>query len=292
MSLSQNIVVVGATGYLGQHILKQLLMRGARFKAVARNRTKLEVIGLDASQIVEAQVTDPNQLEGHFNDADVVISCLGITRQRDAVTYMDVDYQANLNVLEAAEKSGVKKFIYISAFGADRHQNVRLLAAKERFAHRLLNSDFLKPCVVRPNGFFSDLKEIYNMTTKGKGYLFGQDGVRVNPIHGADLARFCIEAIDRTELELAVGGPEVLSTREMIELAFNVQNKESKIIVLPDCVRKVALVIAKRLPEKWGGSAEFFLTMMAQDTIAPSYGEETLGDYYLRCFNREQSGKQ
>ncbi|MGR5094032.1 SDR family oxidoreductase [Vibrio maritimus] len=289
MSLTQNILVVGATGYLGQHVLKELLIQEARFKAVARNRSKLEVIGLDASQIVEAQLTDPKQLEGHFNDVDVVISCLGITRQRDDVTYMDIDYQANLNVLEAAEKSGVKKFIYISAFGAEHHQNVRLLAAKERFARRLLNSDVLEPCVIRPNGFFSDLKEIYNMTAKGKGYLFGQDGVRVNPIHGIDLARFCIEAIDRTELELAVGGPEVLSTREMIELAFNAQHKASKIIVLPDFIRKLGLVIAKQLPEKWGGSAEFFLTMLAQDAIAPCYGQQTLGDYYVRCFNEEHS---
>jgi uncharacterized protein YbjT (DUF2867 family) len=292
MPLTPNILVVGATGYLGQHILKELLLRGARFRALARNRTKLEMMGLDASQIVEAQVTDSKQLDGHYNDVDVVISCLGITRQRDAVTYMDVDYQANLNVLEAAEKSGVKKFIYISAFGAERHPHVRLLAAKERFARRLLDSNFVEPCVIRPNGFFSDLKEIYNMTVKGKGYLFGQDGVRVNPIHGADLARFCIEAIGRTELELAVGGPEVLSTREMIELAFNAQSKESKIIVLPDFVRKIGLVIAKRLPEKWGGAAEFFLTMMAQDAIAPSYGQQTLGDYYVRCFNEEHSGKQ
>ncbi|GAL31855.1 oxidoreductase [Vibrio maritimus] len=292
MSLTPNILVVGATGYLGQHILKELLLRGASFKALARNRTKLEMMGLDASQIVEAQVTDSKQLDGHFNGVDVVISCLGITRQRDAVTYMDVDYQANLNVLEAAEKSGVKKFIYISAFGAERHQNVRLLAAKELFARRLLNSNVLEPCVIRPNGFFSDLKEIYNMTAKGKGYLFGQDGVRVNPIHGSDLARFCIEAIDRSELELAVGGPEVLSTREMIELAFNAQNKESKITVLPDLVRKIGLVIAKRLPEKWGGAAEFFLAMMSQDAIAPSYGQQTLGDYYVHCFNEEHSGKQ
>ncbi|WP_353499672.1 SDR family oxidoreductase [Vibrio sp. CB1-14] len=292
MSLTAKILVVGATGYLGQHIVKELRVQGASFKALVRNPNKLEALGLDSSQIVKAQVTDPNQLIGQFCDIDVVISCLGITRQRDAVTYMDVDYQANLNVLEAAEKSGVKKFIYISAFGAERHQNVRLLAAKERFARKLLSSNALKPCVIRPNGFFSDLKEIYNMTAKGKGYLFGQDGVRVNPIHGADLARFCIEAIGRTELELAVGGPEVLSTREMIELSFSAQRTEPKIVVLPDLVRKVGLVVAKRLPEKWGGSAEFFLTKMAQDAITPRYGQQTLGDYYVRCFNEEHSGKQ
>ena len=102
----------------------------------------------------EAQVTRPNDLSGVCQGVDVVISCLGITRQQDDVGYVDVDYQANLNVLEEAERAGVRKFIYISAYNAQKYPQVRLLNCKERFASRLLQSTKLMPCVIRPNGFF------------------------------------------------------------------------------------------------------------------------------------------
>ncbi|GAD02215.1 hypothetical protein AALB_2295 [Agarivorans albus MKT 106] len=185
-----------------------------------------------------------------------------------------------MNLLLEAERAAVSKFIYVSAFNAKKYPQVRLLAAKEKFAKRLLSSSLLQGCVLRPNGFFSDMAELYRMAASGKVYMFGNGEVRANPIHGKDLARFCIDAIARSESELDVGGPEVLSMNQMTQLAFEAQNKPSKSIKLPDFIRRIALSIVKRLPEKWGGPAEFFLTVMGQDSIAPAFGQYTLGNYY------------
>lgn len=63
---------------------------------------------MDDAQIVQAQVTDAQQLQGICDGVEVVISCLGITRQRDGLSYADVDYGANLNLLLEAECAGVK----------------------------------------------------------------------------------------------------------------------------------------------------------------------------------------
>jgi uncharacterized protein YbjT (DUF2867 family) len=199
---------------------------------------------------------------------------------------MDVDFQANLNLLQEAERAGVRKFIYISALNAPAFATVRILKAKERFASMLLASTKLEPCVIRPNGFFSDIEEIYTMAKSGRVYLFGRGEVRVNPIHGDDLARFCLDAIDTAERELDVGGPEVLSVREIAELAFSAQNKLPAITYFPDVIRKIALFLASHLPEKFGGPAEFFLTTMAQDMIAPVYGKQTLFDHFSRLFQQ------
>lgn len=174
---------------------------------------------MDNAQIVQAQVTDAQQLQGICDGVEVVISCLGITRQRDGLGYADVDYGANLNLLLEAERAGVKKFIYVSAFNAAQFPKVRLLNAKERFARRLLSSTTVTPCVIRPNGFFSDLEEIYHMAKSGRAYLFGQ-GVETQPDPWSDLARFCLEAISRTEQELDVGGPDVLSAKQIAQLAL------------------------------------------------------------------------
>lgn len=134
MNNSQRILVAGSTGYLGSHIVKQLIEQQMNFKALARSRSKLQQLGVDDAQIVQAQVTDAQQLQGICDGVEVVISCLGITRQRDGLSYADVDYGANLNLLLEAECAGVKKFIYVSAFNAAQFPKVRLLNAKERFA--------------------------------------------------------------------------------------------------------------------------------------------------------------
>ncbi len=220
---------------------------------------------------------------------DVVISCLGITRQQDGLGYLDVDYQANLNLLEEAERAGVGKFIYISAFNAQKYPQVRLLEAKERFASRLLQSTKLTPCVIRPNGFFSDITEVYNMAKSGRVFTFGDGENLLNPIHGKDLARFCVEAIDSTETEINVGGPNVFSVNQIAQLAFKSQNKPEKNTHLPDLLRRAALVIVSHLPEKWGGPAEFFLTMLGGDNIAPTYGHHRLEDYFRKLSEEDNS---
>jgi len=280
MNTSCKILVAGSTGYLGRHIVSELISCKADFTALARSPEKLRSMGVQEQQVTLAQVTDPDSLSGCCDGVDIVISVLGITRQQDGMAYMDVDYQANLNLLREAERAGVKKFIYISAFKANEYKQARLLAAKEKFAEQLLRSDKLMPCVIRPNGFYSDLEEVYRMASSGRAYLFDHGRVKLNPIHGQDLARFCIGSIDSNETQLDIGGPDILSCKEIAELAFHTQNKPVSILSLPDWVRKLSLAVMKKLPEKWGGPAEFFLTVMSGDMIAPRYGEISLKQHF------------
>jgi nucleoside-diphosphate-sugar epimerase len=57
--------------------------------------------------------------------------CPGITRQKDGFTYMDVDYQANMNLLEQEKQSGVKRFIYVSVFNGENLRHLKICDAKE-----------------------------------------------------------------------------------------------------------------------------------------------------------------
>ncbi len=286
MTTSQKILVVGATGYLGLHIVKRLKDEHRDFVALARNKKKLVSIGVPEENIIEAQVTEPGQIEGICSGIDVVISCLGITRQRDGLSYMDVDYQANLNVLREAEISGVKRFIYISAFKAQDYPQVRLLRAKEKFAARLLSSKHLSPCVVRPNGFFVDLEEFYRMANTGKIYQFGHGAMKMNPISGEDLAEFCLSILSSKQNEYDVGGPEVLSINQLAQLAFQAQKKSCSIVSIPDVFRRVLLWLFAKMPEKWVGPPEFFLTLLGGDAIAPRYGNQKIYDHFTLCYQR------
>lgn len=288
--LKSRILVAGATGYLGRHLIEALQACDADFKAQARSADKLKDLGLNDSQIQIAQVTDSDSLKGCCDGVDIVISCVGITRQKEGLSYMDVDYQANLNLLEEAERAGVKKFVYVSAFRANVIKSVRLLEAKERFACRLLVSEQLAPCVVRPNGFFADIEEFYNMAQSGRVYLFGSGDVRLNPIHGADLADFILASLPNAEKELDVGGPDALSATQIAALAFQSQGKMTRITYIPDCVRKLALSVIRRLPESRVGPAEFFLSTMEGDAIAPCLGKHHLSDYFSQLNKESNKG--
>ncbi|PTO65485.1 SDR family oxidoreductase [Vibrio splendidus] len=288
--LKSRILVAGATGYLGRHLIEALQACDADFKAQARSADKLKDLGLNDSQIQIAQVTDSDSLKGCCDGVDIVISCVGITRQKEGLSYMDVDYQANLNLLEEAERAGVKKFVYVSAFRANVIKSVRLLEAKERFACRLLVSEQLAPCVVRPNGFFADIEEFYNMAQSGRVYLFGSGDVRLNPIHGADLADFILASLPNAEKELDVGGPDALSATQIAALAFQSQGKMTRITYIPDCMRKLALSVIRRLPENRVGPAEFFLSAMEGDAIAPCVGKHHLSDHFSQLNKESNKG--
>lgn len=282
---SPRILLAGATGYLGSHILNTLIHKEIKTRVIVRTPKRLNNIS-DDIEVVQAQVTNPETLKDCCKDIDVVISTVGITRQKDGLTYMDVDYQANINLLNEAIKSGVKKFIYVSAINGDKHKHLKIFEAKEMFVDALKMSG-LEYTIVRPNGFFSDMKDFLNMAKSGKVYLFGDGNQKFNPIHGEDLAKVCVDLINSNQKEVTVGGPDILSLNEISTLALSSLKKPIKIIHLPDWLRRFTIWSLRTFTSvKTYGPLEFFLTLMAKDNIAP-----TTGKFHLKDFFNEESNK-
>ena len=275
-----NYLIAGATGYLGGHLVREMRRQDLDFRAIARNPEKLKADGLDTSQILVAQVTDPDSISGCCEGVDIVISMVGITRQKDGLTYMDVDYKANRNLLDEALRAGVQRFLYVSVLDGDRLRHLKICEAKERFVDDLKASG-MDCIIVRPNGFFSDMADFLDMAKRGKVYLFGNGESRINPIHGADLAKVCLDVIDSKEKEIDVGGPEIFTQNQIAELALEAWGKTPVIAHLPDWMRKLTLWAARTFtPVKTYGPLEFILTAMASDNVAPCHGLHRLGDFF------------
>ncbi|UCH65099.1 MAG: SDR family oxidoreductase [Ignavibacterium sp.] len=275
-----NILVAGATGYLGKYITNELSEQGYYTRVLVRNPEKFKQYQIPVDGVIHAQVTDKSSIQDCCKNIDVVISSIGITKQKDGLTYMDVDYQANLNLLDEVKRSGVKKFIYVSVLNGEKLRNLKICEAKERFVEELKNSG-LEYCIIRPNGFFSDMVEFYNMANKGKVYLFGSGEQKANPIHGEDLAKVCVSAIAGKDKEIEVGGPETLTQTDITNIAFEVVERKPKIVHIPDWVRRTILTIGKPIMgSKKFGPIEFFMNVMAIDMVAPEYGEHTLKNYF------------
>lgn len=276
----KKILVAGSTGYLGSHLIKALIQHDVHFKAIARKRTKLVNLGVKKEQMIIAEATDPTSLKGTFEGLDMVISSLGITRQKDGLSYMDVDYQANMNLLNEAKAAGIQKFIYVSAIHGDKMRQLKIMEAKEKFVDALKDSG-LDYIIIRPNGFFSDMKDFLEMAKTGKVYLFGRGEYKLNPIHGEDLANFILESLDSKENQIAIGGPDILTQKEIATLALKAFGKPEKIIHLPDWIRRATISVMRIFTSaKTYGPFEFFLTMMAQDNIAPRYGIHRLSTFF------------
>jgi uncharacterized protein YbjT (DUF2867 family) len=278
----KKIMLAGATGYLGGFILKELLRRNYQTKIIVRNPEKIDQELKDNSllEIVNAQVTRPDTIADCCKGVDVVISTVGITKQKDGLTYMDVDYQANKNLLSEAVKSGVRKIIYVSVLDGNKLKHLKICEAKEKFVEELQNSG-LDYCVIRPNGFFSDISEFFRMAEKGRVFLFDHGKFKSNPIHGKDLADVCIDSIENDLKEIKVGGPEILTQNEIAYTAFKVLNKKPKITYITEWIRKLIIALIRTFTgSKTYGPLEFFLTVLAMDFVAPEYGRHTIYEYF------------
>ena len=281
---TEKILLAGATGYLGQYILAVLLREEYPTRIVVRNKAKIApaLLTHPLLEVVEAEVTQPDTLRGVCKGVRKVISTVGITRQKDGLTYEQVDFQANKNLLDEALREGVRKFIYVSVFKGEAMRHIAIGAAKERFVDALKASG-LDYCIIRPSGFYSDMTIFFKMAKAKKDeiLLFGKGQYAMNPIHGEDLAEVCVAQLERYEREVNVGGAEIFTQTEIACLAFEVLHKPANISYLPDWVRRLILKMGKYLlPKSIYGAIEFFLTTMAMDVVAPMQ----VGKHRLKAF--------
>ncbi len=277
----RRVLVAGATGYLGGYVAQEFCRRGHSVRALARVAGKLVSLKDQLDEIVEAEVTRPESLKGVCDNIDVVFSSVGITKQKDGLTFKDVDYQGNLNLLGEAQKAGVKKFIYVSAFDGPNLTHLAIIKAHEDFVEELKSSG-IDYAVIRPTGYFSDMGAYLDMAQKGRVWLFGSGENRMNPVHGADLAVVCADAMDGDEREIDVGGPETMTHRQMAQVALEAAGKQTKISSVPGWMMKAMVPVARLFARHQGELLAFFVTMMLSDVVAPNHGTRTLKAHFQK----------
>ncbi|MGD8414698.1 MAG: SDR family oxidoreductase [Candidatus Latescibacterota bacterium] len=275
----RRVLVAGATGYLGGFVVGEFKSRGYFVRALARSPEKLERLSKSPDEVAVAEVTQPGSLDNVCDGMDVVFSSIGITRQKDGLTFRDVDYRGNKNLLDAARQAGVRKFVYVSAFNGRKLRHLDIIAAHEDFVDELKGSD-MDYTVVRPTGYFSDMGELFDMARKGRVWLIGTGKNRVNPIHGADLAVSCVDAAEGDETEIDVGGPETLTWEEVAGLAFEVVGRPPKITRVPVWLVWPAVKLVRLFNRHQGELLAFFTTMATTDVVAPPAGTHEIEAYF------------
>jgi uncharacterized protein YbjT (DUF2867 family) len=274
------VLIAGATGTLGRNLVEELSQRGYPLRILVRKEHQVQQFRHITDDIFVGQVTNSATLYGVANGAKTVFSSIGITRQKDGLTYQDVDYRGNRNLLDESISAGADRFVYVASLHGEQMRHLKMIEAKEKFVDKLKKAP-IKYTIVRPNGFYSDLKEILKMAKKGRVWLPGKGQYKVNPISTADLARVVIDLYEQNVEEANIGGPEVHTQREIAELAFEVLGKKSNISFIPEGILHALIKIMRIVtPLSFYGPLEFFSTVSTRNMIAKRYGSLTLKEFF------------
>ena len=267
---------------MGKFLIQECRQRGYRVRALARSINKLDDVRDCVDDIFVGEATNPDTLQGLCEGIDVVISALGVasSRTNETVSLDEVDYGGNSNILKQAVEAGVRKFIYVAFVKTADFEHLEITRIKERFISELRDSG-LDYCVVRPTAFFSDMGEIVKQALKGTVYLLGSGQSRLNPIHGSDLAQVCLDAVDSSETEVSVGGPDIYSYEEAANLAFKVVGKKPRIKKIPVWPFSVLLKIMRPfLSRRRFTLIQFLLAAFTKDSVVKKYGSYSLEKFF------------
>ena len=94
----KRVLVAGGTGYLGQYLVKELTKRNFEVRVLIRKEVQKNLF-IDIDDFFIGEITESKSLRGICKNIDWVFTSVGITRQKDGLTYMDLDYQGNANLL-------------------------------------------------------------------------------------------------------------------------------------------------------------------------------------------------
>jgi uncharacterized protein YbjT (DUF2867 family) len=287
----RRILLAGATGYLGGFVLRELKKRRHFVRALTRSPERVRAAEPD--EVARAEITRPETLATVCDGTECVFSSIGMTRQHDGLTWRDVDYRGNLNLLRVARAAGVSRFVYVSLFDGSRLRHLDIVAAHEDFVDELKASG-LEWTVIRPTGYFSDLKEVYDMAGRGRVYLLGRGEHRVNPIHGEDLASVCADAVEASTAgrEIDVGGPRIFAWRRIAEIALEARGMPRRIVSIPPWTLRPVVGLVRPFSRHRAELIRFFATMATRDFVAPATGAHDLEEFYrdLARADRTDSG--
>lgn len=102
----------------------------------------------------------------------------------------------------------------------------------------------------------------------------------MNPIHGRDLAQVCVETAEGEELEVEAGGPDIMTQRQAVELAFDVVGKPLKITVIPMWLARGLVKGIALLSTQFGDLADFIVTAGEINGVGPKRGTTSLRSYF------------
>jgi len=275
------VLLFGATGHLGFCIAQAVASKGHHLSVVIRNPLQVERFKSIAQQTCVVDLTQPNALSEVCCHHDVIISALGKSvslNDRSTTTFNGVDFQLNSAILEAALKNNIQRFIYVSAFHAEKHTDLEYFRVHHDFAEKLMASG-LNYLIVKPPALFSAFLDLIALAKQNKAFNIGRGDKKTNPIYEGDLANIIVDHLNSATQVIEAGGQHLYTRKQLIEIVQKQFNPNGRVKSMPVVIFKLLLPLIKIMNASLYHKFAFFLRVMEEDTIAPSLGHLSFEAY-------------
>lgn len=292
-------LVTGATGGLGKRVMRLLQSQEQPVRAFVRLTSRYGEFEQRGAEVFIGDLLQERDIQKSCQGVDFVISTHG-TNASGRGTAQEIDYRANIDLIDAAKAAGVKHFVFISVLGVDRgYEDAPVFKAKWA-VEQYLKASGLNYTILRPSGFASNLLPLAEQFRQTGIYLLvGDAKTRTSIVSTDDLARIAVDAITTPAARnqtFSVGGPEILERGDIPKIFGRIFNREPIIINPPllavDGVRNLLGWVNPEAKTALGTfrtllANEFFCTPAEIDALESTFNFklETLEQFLRRYFS-------
>jgi uncharacterized protein YbjT (DUF2867 family) len=238
------VTVFGGSGFIGRYVVRALARRGWRVRVAVRRPDLagfLQPLG-DVGQIhaVQANLRYPASIAFALIGADAVINLAGIQRQSGRQNFEAVHVFGAREIARAAAAQGVGILVHGSGIGANADSASPYIASKGR-GEVAIREAFPAAIILRPSVVFGPEDDFLNRFALLARYmpalpLFGGGDVKMQPAYVGDVAEAAAQAIEgraRPGLTYELGGPEIMSLREIVAFVCQATDRRRALVPLP-----------------------------------------------------------
>ena len=243
------LLLTGATGSIGSRLLPLLLERGEDVRCLVRDPRRLGARRVDVQIALGdlGELADPHTVRQSLRGVDTVVHLAATIRDQPPRRIEELNGLATVRLLEAAERTGVRRFVFFSALDAGAAQRTRFFRAKW-VAEQAVRSSPLETSVFAPSIVY-DHSDPWITLLRRFSFLpvlpvSGEGRAAFQPIWSRDVAECVVAALAgeamRPRYELA--GPETLTYDEMSDLVSRIAGRPRDLVHLPLPAVKASLV--------------------------------------------------
>lgn len=225
-------LVTGATGGIGRRVVRLLRERDLPVKAFVRLSSRYKELEQRGAELFIGDLRQERDIKKACKGVQYIISTHG-----SGGDSQELDYRANIELIDQAKENDVQHFVFISVLGADRgYEDAPTFKAK-RAVEKYLQASGLNYTILRPAGLASNLIPLAEQFRQTGIYLLNGDGKnRTSIVSTDDLAQIAVDSVNvegaRNQI-FPVGGPDILKREDIPRIFGRLFNKEPIVINPP-----------------------------------------------------------
>ncbi|HWC16878.1 MAG TPA: complex I NDUFA9 subunit family protein [Terriglobales bacterium] len=249
------VFLTGATGFVGSNLLRRLLRNGHLVRALVRRRGVLAGAESGSLEEVEGDILSPNLA---IAGCHAVINLVGIIYEHGHQTFDAVHHLGTRNLINAAQKNGVQRFVQMSALGA-RPGNATEYHTSKFAAEEEVRNSGVPWVVLRPSLIFGPgsafLRQMVGIMRAAPLFrpVAGTGKYRFRPIHVDDVADCFVASLTNAEANgktIDLVGAEEVTLNEITDEIASCLNLRKTAVHIPMPLMKIAASVFSILPVK------------------------------------------